>query len=75
MGEAQCQLARTPGAPGDWTTNEIVHMPMALSTYVQRIALLDIRNVPWALACPMPQCKGMRGLEGRTEWMGRGAPS
>jgi hypothetical protein len=32
--EQQCQQARSPGAPGDWTTNQRVHMegPMVLAT-------------------------------------------
>jgi hypothetical protein len=32
--EQQCQLARTPGTPRDWTTNQRVHMEgkMALAT-------------------------------------------
>ena len=34
--EQQCQQARHHGAPGDWTTNQKVHMegPMALAAYV-----------------------------------------
>jgi hypothetical protein len=34
--EQQCQQARHPGAPGDWTTNQRIHMEplMALATYV-----------------------------------------
>ena len=34
--EQQCQQARPPGAPGDWTTNQRIHMegPMALTIYV-----------------------------------------
>jgi hypothetical protein len=36
MEEQQCQLARLPGAPRDWTTNQRVHMegPMASAAYV-----------------------------------------
>ena len=32
----QCQQARYPGAPRDWTTNQRIYMeqPMALATYV-----------------------------------------
>ena len=30
--EQQCQQARPPGAPGDWTTNQKIHM--VLVTYV-----------------------------------------
>ena len=35
-GEQQCQQARSPGVPWDWTTNQKVHMegPMAQSAYV-----------------------------------------
>jgi hypothetical protein len=35
-GEQQCQQARPPGAPGDWTTIQrmYVERPMPLATYV-----------------------------------------
>ena len=48
--EQQCQQARSPGAPGDWTTNQRVHMegPMALATYVAEDGLvghqLEVRS-------------------------------
>jgi hypothetical protein len=34
--EQQCQQARPPGAPGDWTSNQIIQMegPMAPASYV-----------------------------------------
>ena len=34
--EQQCQQARTPGAPGDWTTNQRIYKEglMVLATYV-----------------------------------------
>ena len=40
--EQQCQMARTPGTPGDWTTNLRVHMegPMALTAYVAEDCLV-----------------------------------
>ena len=40
--EQQCQQSRPPGAPGDWTTNQRVHMerPMALATYVTKDGLV-----------------------------------
>ena len=40
--EQQCQQARPPGAPGDWTTNQRLHMvqPMALATYVAEDGLV-----------------------------------
>jgi hypothetical protein len=36
--EQQCQTARSPRAPGDWTTNQRVHM--ALATYVAEDGLV-----------------------------------
>jgi hypothetical protein len=43
--EQQCQQARGPGAPGDWTTNQRVHMeqPMAVATYVAEDGLVGHR--------------------------------
>ena len=42
----------SPGAPGDWTTNQRMHMegPIAPVTYVAEDGLLDIsgRSSPWA---------------------------
>jgi hypothetical protein len=60
-GEQQCQLARTPGAPRDWITNQRLYMerPMALAAYVQRMALLDISGRLLGLRDSMPQCRGM----------------
>ena len=42
--EQQCQQARPPGVPGDWTTNQRIQMerPMVLSHRWQKLALLDI---------------------------------
>ena len=36
MEGATVSTGQTPGAPGDWTTNQRIHMegPMALATYV-----------------------------------------
>ena len=44
--EQECQYARLPGAPGDWTTNQRIHMegPMALDTYV---AVDDLAGHQW----------------------------
>jgi hypothetical protein len=40
--EQQCQLARTPGVPGDWNINQRIHMegPVALVTYVAEDGLV-----------------------------------
>jgi hypothetical protein len=40
--EQQCQQARIPGAPGDWVTNQRIHMeqPMVLATYVAEDGLV-----------------------------------
>ena len=40
--EQQCQQARLPGAPIDWTTTKIIHMerPMVLATYVAEDGLV-----------------------------------
>jgi hypothetical protein len=40
--EQQCQQTRTPGALGEWTTNQIIHMegPMAPVTYVAEDGLV-----------------------------------
>ena len=40
--EQQYQQARPPGAPGDWTTNQRIHMeqPMVLATYVTEDGLV-----------------------------------
>ena len=41
-GEQQCQLARPFRVPGDWTTNQRVHMkqPMVLAAYVAEDGLV-----------------------------------
>jgi hypothetical protein len=40
--EQQCQQARIPGVPGDWTTNKRVHMeePISPATYVAEDGLV-----------------------------------
>ena len=40
--EQQCQPSRPPGAPRDWTTNQIIHMegPIALAAYVSEDRLV-----------------------------------
>ena len=72
-GEQQCQFARPPGAPGDWTTNERVHMegPMALAAYVAEDGLdgHTWEEQPLGLRGSMPQCRGMPGWKGG-EWVG-----
>jgi hypothetical protein len=42
-GEQQCQLARPPGAPREWTTNLRVHMeePKALAAYMAEDGLVE----------------------------------
>jgi hypothetical protein len=52
---ATVSTGQTPlprGTLGDWTKNQRIHMegPLALATYGQRMALLDIsgRRNPWA---------------------------
>jgi|UPI0000486DB7 hypothetical protein len=51
-GEQRCQQARAPGAPGDWTTNQRIHMegPMALAMYVAEDGLVGHqgKSSPWA---------------------------
>ena len=41
--EQQCQLARPPGAPGDWTTNQriLIERTMALVSYVAEDGLVE----------------------------------
>jgi hypothetical protein len=41
-GEKQFQQARPPGAPGDWTAKQRIHMerPLALATYVAENGLV-----------------------------------
>jgi hypothetical protein len=47
----QCQLARCPGAPGDWTTNQRVHKegPIALATYMAEDGLVGHSWEEWPL--------------------------
>jgi hypothetical protein len=49
--EEQCQQARSPGTPGDWTTNQRIHMdgPMALATYVAEDGLVRHQWEEWPL--------------------------
>ena len=51
--EQQCQQARSPGAPGDWTTNQRVHMvgPMAPAAEVAENGLVE------------HQWEGLRGFD------------
>ena len=50
--EQQCQQARLPGAPRDWTTNQRIHMeqPMALATYVAEDGLVGHQWEKWPLS-------------------------
>jgi hypothetical protein len=54
---------QTPRIPGDWTTNQRVHMygPMALARMWQRMAMLGIngRSGPWSCGDWTPHCKGI----------------
>jgi hypothetical protein len=67
--EQQCQPAKTPKAPGVWTTNQRIHMegPWLRPHMWQRMALLDIsgRRGSWAGGCSMPQCREIQG-KGKT---------
>ena len=55
--EQQCQRARLPGAPRDWTTNQRVHMegPMAPAAYVAEDGLVGHQWEEWPL--------GLRGFD------------
>jgi hypothetical protein len=79
MGEQQCQLVRAMELLGTGAPNHIVHMegPRALVAYVAEDDLVGRQWEEWPLGLrgSMPQCKGMQGLEGRSGWMSRGAPS
>ena len=64
-GKQQCQQARPLGAPGDWTTNQRVHMagPMALDTYVAEDGLVGHQWEERLLGLMEfdAQCRGMLG--------------
>ena len=47
--EQQSQLARHPGTPRDWTTNQRIHMegPMALAAYVAEDGLFILLIREW----------------------------
>jgi hypothetical protein len=51
--EQKCQRVRCPGAPGDWTTNQRIHMaePMAPATYDTEDGLLGYQwdKMPFVL--------------------------
>jgi hypothetical protein len=51
-GEQQCQLTRHPGAPGDWTTNQRIHMEgsRAPATYVVEDGLVGHQWEEWSLS-------------------------
>jgi hypothetical protein len=71
--EQQCQLARHPGAPGDWTTNQRVYMerPMALAMYVAEDGLVGNsgRRGPWTLRFSMSQFRGRLWWEEGSGWV------
>ena len=48
---ATVSTGKSPGAPGDWTTNQRVHMegPMALATYVAKDGLVGHQWEQWPL--------------------------
>ena len=54
-------MARTTGAPGDWTISERAHMDgsRALATYVAEDLLIGISWIrdAWSLVCLMPKCR------------------
>ena len=64
--EQQCQQTRLPRAPGDWTTNQRVHMegPMALATYVAEDGLVGHQWVEWPL--------GLKLFDAPVKWNARG---
>ena len=76
--EQQCQLARPPGAPGDWTTNQRIHMegPKAPATFMAEDGLVghqwEVRSLGLSVF-DAPVYENAR--EGRQEWVGGGAPS
>jgi hypothetical protein len=53
--EQQCQLARSPGAPRDWTTNQRVNMeePMPPTAYVVEDGLVGYQWKEWPLGLRM----------------------
>jgi hypothetical protein len=69
MGGATVSTSLMPGAPGDWTTNQRVHMerPMAPTSYVAEDGLVERHweEWSWACDCSMPQCRGMPRQEDR----------
>jgi hypothetical protein len=69
-GEQQCQPARPPGAPWDWTTSQRVYMEelRALATYVAEDDLVGHQLKEWPLVLWEfdAQCRGMPGQEGRS---------
>ena len=76
----QCQQARMPGTPGDWTTNQRVHMegPIVLAAYVAEdgFAGHQWEERPMSLRCSVFQCRRMPGREnGSSGCLGGLAPS
>jgi hypothetical protein len=77
--EQQCQQARTPGAPRDWTINQRIHMkgPMVLAAYVAEDGLVGHQREESSLGLrvfDVPVWGNARA--GRQEWVGAwGAPS
>jgi hypothetical protein len=53
-GGEQCQQARSPKDPRDWTTNQRIHMegPMTLATYVAEDGLVGHCQEPWPQTWP-----------------------
>jgi hypothetical protein len=68
----QCQQARPPRAPRDWTTNQRIHMEQLMVIYVAEDGLVGHRweERPSGLGYSMPQCRGMPGWEDGGGWVG-----
>jgi hypothetical protein len=68
--EQQCQPDRPHRVPGDWTTNQRVHMegPTALASYVEEDGIVGHQWKKQALSLRVfnSQCRGMPGLGGRS---------
>jgi hypothetical protein len=70
LGEQQCQLARPSGAPGDWTTNQRIHVegPVSLAKYVAEDGLVGHQWEEWPLGL-RAWCPSVVARAGRWEWV------
>jgi hypothetical protein len=63
----------------DWTTNQRIHMELTMvpSAYVAKGGLVGYQWEEWRLGLRglNPQCRDFPGKEGRSAWVGGGAPS